>query len=165
LQTTLAIAKNEYKYVADVTTEFGDLPPVSCHAGDLNQVFLNLIVNAAHAIGDVVGQSGTKGTIRISTLTEGDMVRIDIADTGSGIPESIRRRIFDPFFTTKEVGKGTGQGLPIARDIVVAKHRGSLTFETEVGKGTTFTIRLPIDGGRPELPTVVREGKEEQSGR
>ena len=147
LLTTLAVAKSEYKYVADVVTELGDLPPVLCHVGDLNQVFLNLIVNAAHAIGDVVGQSGTRGTIRITTLQESDLARIDIADTGSGIPEAIRPRIFDPFFTTKEVGKGTGQGLAIARSIVVTKHRGSLTFESEVGKGTTFTIRLPIEEG------------------
>jgi signal transduction histidine kinase len=148
LSTTLAVAKNEYKYVADVTTEFGDLPPVLCHVGDLNQVFLNLIVNAAHAIGDVVGQGGGKGAIRITTSQEGDQVRIDIADMGAGIPEAIRPRIFDPFFTTKEVGKGSGQGLSIARSIVVTKHHGSLTFESEVGKGTTFTIRLPIGGER-----------------
>jgi PAS domain S-box-containing protein len=148
LQTTLAVAKNEYKYVADVATEFGDLPPVLCHVGDLNQVFLNLIVNAAHAIGDVVGQGGGKGTIRITACREGDLARIDIADTGSGIPEAIRSRIFDPFFTTKEVGKGSGQGLAIARSIVVTKHHGSLTFESELGKGTTFTIRLPIAGER-----------------
>jgi PAS domain S-box-containing protein len=147
LQTTLAIARNEYKYVADVTTEFGDLPAVLCHVGDLNQVFLNLIVNAAHAIGDVVGQSGGKGTIRIKTSKEDSFARIDIADTGAGIPEKIRQRIFEPFFTTKEVGKGTGQGLAIARSIVVTKHGGSLTFDSEAGKGTTFTIRLPIGDG------------------
>ena len=147
LQTTLAIAKNEYKYVAEVTTEFGDLPAVLCHVGDLNQVFLNLIVNAAHAIGDVVGQSGGKGTICIKTSQEGSLARIDIADSGAGIPEAIRQRIFEPFFTTKEVGKGTGQGLAIARSIIVTKHGGSLTFDSEVGKGTTFTIRLPIGDG------------------
>jgi signal transduction histidine kinase len=146
LQTTLNIARNEYKYVAEITTEFGELPLVRCHVGDLNQVFLNLIVNAAHAIGDRVGQRGSKGTIRIRTLREGDSVRIDIADTGSGIPASIRHRIFDPFFTTKEVGKGTGQGLAIARSIVVTKHHGSLTFDSEVGQGTTFTILLPMAG-------------------
>ena len=144
LQTTLAIARNEYKYVADVTTEFGDMPAVHCHVGDLNQVFLNLIVNAAHAIGDVVGQSGGKGTIRIKTSQEGKVARIDITDTGSGIPEAIRQRVFEPFFTTKEVGKGTGQGLAIARSIIVTKHGGTLTFDSEMGKGTTFTIRLPI---------------------
>jgi PAS domain S-box-containing protein len=146
LQTTLAVAKNEYKYVAEVVTEFGDLPAVLCHVGALNQVFLNLIVNAAHAIGDVVAQGGSKGKIHIKTLKEGDLARIDISDTGSGIPEAIRKRIFEPFFTTKEVGRGTGQGLAIARSIVVTKHKGSLTFESEVGKGTTFTIRLPIGG-------------------
>jgi signal transduction histidine kinase len=144
LQTTLAIAKNEYKYVAEVTTEFGDLPAVLCHVGDLNQVFLNLIVNAAHAIGEVVGKSGGKGTIRIRTSQEDAFARIDIADTGAGIPEKIRLRVFEPFFTTKEVGKGTGQGLAIARSIVITKHGGTLSFESEVGKGTTFTIRLPI---------------------
>ena len=155
LQTTLVVARSEYKDVAEVTTDFGDLPPVLCHVGGLNQVFLNIIVNAAHAVGDVVGQGGSKGTIRITTLRESNLVHIDIADTGSGIPESIRHRIFDPFFTTKAVGKGSGQGLAIARDIVVTKHHGSLTFETEVGKGTTFTIRLPIDGAPSASNTAV----------
>ena len=155
LQTTLVVARSEYKDVAEVTTDFGDLPPVLCHVGGLNQVFLNLIVNAAHAVGDVVGQGGSKGTIRITTCREGNLVRVDIADTGSGIPESIRHRIFDPFFTTKAVGKGSGQGLAIARDIVVTKHHGSLTFETEVGKGTTFTIRLQIDGAPSVSNTAV----------
>jgi two-component system, NtrC family, sensor kinase len=146
LQTTLAVARSEYKYVAEIVTEFGDLPAVLCHVGALNQVFLNLIVNAAHAIGDVVAQGGSKGKIHVKTLKEGDLARIDISDTGSGIPEAIRQRIFEPFFTTKGVGKGTGQGLAIAHSIVVTKHHGSLTFESEVGKGTTFTIRLPIGG-------------------
>jgi two-component system, NtrC family, sensor kinase len=146
LQSTLIIAKNEYKYVANVETELGELPPVLCHLGDLNQVFLNLIVNAAHAIGDVVGKDGEKGQIRITTMQVDHSVQIDITDSGSGIPESIRDRIFEPFFTTKEVGKGSGQGLAIARSIVVDKHGGSLTFKSEVGHGTTFTIRLPVDG-------------------
>lgn len=144
LETTLTIARNEYKYVADVETEFGELPPVSCHLGDLNQVFLNLLVNAAHAIGDVVGSSGTKGIIRVRTLLDGDWARIEIADTGGGIPEPIRERIFEPFFTTKPVGKGSGQGLAIAHAIVVGKHNGELSFETAVGQGTTFIIRLPL---------------------
>jgi two-component system, NtrC family, sensor kinase len=149
LQITLAIAKNEYKYVAEVATEFGDLPPVLCHVGQLKQVFLNLIVNAAHSIAEVVGRCGGKGRIGIKTSKHGNVARIDIGDTGAGIPESIRHRIFDPFFTTKEVGKGTGQGLAIARSTIVGKHRGSLTFETEVGHGTTFTILLPIDSQGP----------------
>jgi signal transduction histidine kinase len=146
LRTTLVVARHEYASVAEVTTEFGDLPLVVCQVGQLNQVFLELIVNATHAIGDVVRKDGAMGTIRIRTSREGNLARIDIADSGSGIPEAIRRRVFEPFFTTKEVGTGTGQGLAIARSIVVSKHGGTLSFESEVGKGTTFTIRLPIDG-------------------
>ena len=147
LLSTLTVARNELKYVADVVTDFGDLPLVVCNIGDLNQVFLNLLVNAAHAIGEVVEGSGNKGTIRVSTTVEGNSVLISIADTGGGIPEAIRGRIFDPFFTTKEVGRGTGQGLTIARTVVVDRHKGALTFESEVGKGTTFYIRLPLDPG------------------
>jgi two-component system, NtrC family, sensor kinase len=146
LQNTLIIAKNEYKYVAEVETELGDLPQVMCLLGDLNQVFLNLIVNAAHAVGDVIDKEKEKGQIRISTVREDDWVRIDISDTGGGIPEAIRDRIFEPFFTTKQIGKGSGQGLAIARSIVVDKHGGTLTFTSGMGEGTTFTIRLPIDG-------------------
>jgi signal transduction histidine kinase len=146
LEMTLTIARNEYNYIADVETEFGELPPVICHVGDLNQVFLNLLVNAAHAIADVVGKEGRRGIIRVRTAREGDRVRIEVSDTGCGICESIRDRIFEPFFTTKEVGRGSGQGLAIARSLVVDKHGGSLTFESEVGKGTTFIIVLPIEG-------------------
>ena len=141
--STLTISRNEYKYVADVETDLGELPPVSCHAGEVNQVILNLIVNAAHAIGDRVNGTDKKGLLKIATHYEDGAAVISIADTGGGIPETIRDKIFDPFFTTKEVGKGTGQGLFIARSVVVEKHGGSLTFETEVGKGTTFFVRLP----------------------
>jgi PAS domain S-box-containing protein len=144
LQSTLTIARNEYKYVADVETSFGDIPQVNCRISELNQAFLNIIVNSAHAIGDVV-QSGQRGTIRIATRVEDGQVIVVLADTGGGIPEAIRARIFDPFFTTKAVGKGTGQGLAIARSVVVEKHGGAIEVESEVGKGTTFTIRLPID--------------------
>ena len=144
IETTLIIAKNEYKYVADVETDLGPLPPVVCHVNLLNQVFLNLVVNAAHAIGDTVKGTEKKGTIKISTrLHEGHAI-ISVRDSGGGIPEAIRPKIFDPFFTTKEVGKGTGQGLAIARNVVVEKHGGSLDFETELGKGTTFFIKLPL---------------------
>jgi two-component system NtrC family sensor kinase len=146
IKNTLVIASNEYKYVADVETNLGEIPAVLCQLDDVNQVLLNLIVNAAHAISDVVAGSGTKGKIRVSTRVDGDFVRVDIADSGGGIPEEIRERIFEPFFTTKPVGKGTGQGLAIARFIVVDKHCGTLTFQSAVGDGTTFTIRLPIDG-------------------
>ena len=119
---------------------------MSCHAGEVNQAVLNIIVNAAHAIGDVVKEAAASGRITVSTRREGDSVVISINDTGGGIPEHIRARIFDPFFTTKEVGKGTGQGLAIARSVIVDKHGGDLTVETEVGVGTTFHLRLPIEG-------------------
>jgi PAS domain S-box-containing protein len=143
LLSTMTVARNELKYVAEIETELGDLPMVVCNAGDLNQVFLNLLVNAAHAIAEVV-RDGEKGHIHIRTAVEGSEIVVSISDTGSGIPESIRSKIFDPFFTTKEVGRGTGQGLAIARSVVVDRHKGSLTFDSEVGKGTTFHIRLPI---------------------
>jgi two-component system NtrC family sensor kinase len=155
LTNTLTVARNELKYVAEVETEFGDLPLVTCNVTDLNQVFLNLLVNAAHAIKDVVGSSGEKGKIRIRTSRESNQVLVAISDTGSGISEENRSKIFEPFFTTKPVGQGTGQGLALARSIVVEKHGGTLTFESEVGKGTTFLIRLPI--GEPTAD-MVEEG-------
>jgi signal transduction histidine kinase len=130
-----------------VETELADLPLVRCHLGDVNQVILNLIVNAAHAIEDTVKGTSEKGLIKIRTRRTERSVYIDVSDSGGGIPESIRDRIFDPFFTTKGVGKGTGQGLAIARSVVVEKHHGSLTFESEIGKGTTFTIELPLEDG------------------
>ena len=144
IQATLIIASNEYKYVADVVTDFAPLPCVSCFASEINQVVLNIVVNAGHAIADVVGGSGARGTLRVATRQVDDEVEIAISDTGTGIPETHRARIFDPFFTTKDVGRGTGQGLAIARRVVVDKHHGKLTFETELGRGTTFFIRLPI---------------------
>jgi signal transduction histidine kinase len=146
ISSTLVIATNEYKYVAEIETAFEQIPPVNCYAGEVNQVVLNLIVNAAHAIGDVVKGTERKGKIRVGTRVLGDQVEIAITDTGKGIPVEVRSRIFDPFFTTKEVGRGTGQGLAIARTVVVDKHGGTLHFETEVGQGTTFYIRLPIAG-------------------
>jgi signal transduction histidine kinase len=146
ISSTLVIATNEYKYVAEIETAFEQIPPVNCYAGEVNQVVLNLIVNAAHAIGDVVRGTDRKGKIRVATRVLGEQVEIAITDTGKGIPVEVRSRIFDPFFTTKEVGKGTGQGLAIARTVVVDKHGGTLHFETEVGRGTTFYIRLPIAG-------------------
>jgi signal transduction histidine kinase len=144
LGTTLVIARNEYKYVADVETDLGDIPAVLCHVSDMNQVFLNLLVNAAHAIADVVKGSSTRGKIRVRTRQVDNHVCIEITDTGCGIPETIGERIYDPFFTTKEVGRGSGQGLAIARSIVVDKHGGSLSHGSVVGKGTTFKILLPI---------------------
>jgi PAS domain S-box-containing protein len=147
IDSTLTVARNEWKYVADVVTEFDPtLPMVPCLPGDLNQVILNIVINAAHAIADVVGDgSGQKGQIKVSTSQQGPWVEIRIQDTGGGIPKAIRSRVFDPFFTTKEVGKGTGQGLAISHSTVVDKHGGTIHFETEIGKGTTFIIQLPLE--------------------
>ena len=150
LLTTLTVARNEYKYVADVETSLGTLPLVVCNLSDLNQVFLNLIVNAAHAIEDAQAGRSEKGAIRIATSLDGESAVITISDTGSGIPSDVRTRIFDPFFTTKAVGRGSGQGLAIARTIV-DRHAGTLTFDSQVGAGTTFTIRLPVAGTLPAL--------------
>lgn len=143
LTTTSVVCKNEYKYVADLVTDFGELPMLPCQLGELNQVFLNLIVNAAHAIGERVGDTGDRGLITLRTRFEDGSVVVRVSDTGAGIPAAVREKIFDPFFTTKPVGVGTGQGLGIARSIVV-KHGGTLTFESELGRGTTFEIRLPL---------------------
>ena len=144
VRSTLNMARNEYKSVAELETDFGDIPAVHCHAGDINQVVLNLVLNAAHAIGDVVEGTSNKGRISVRTRAIGGYVEISISDTGDGIPEDVRGRIFEPFVTTKEVGRGTGQGLALSRGIVVDKLKGSLHFETETGKGTTFFIRLPV---------------------
>ncbi|MCX6629989.1 MAG: PAS domain S-box protein [Candidatus Solibacter sp.] len=143
LSDTLTVARNELKYVADVETDFGDLPLVVCHLGDMNQVFLNLLVNAAHAIGPVMQQTGVKGRIGVKTRRDGDQVTVWISDTGCGIPEAIRARVFDPFFTTKEVGRGSGQGLALARGVVVEKHGGRITFEANPQGGTTFVVSVP----------------------
>jgi PAS domain S-box-containing protein len=145
VSNTITVATNEWKYVATVETNFDStLPPVPCLPGDFNQVVLNLIVNSAQAIREVVGDSGRKGLISVATRRDGDDAVLSIRDTGCGIPKAIIGRVFDPFFTTKEVGVGTGQGLAIARSTIVDKHGGSINVETEVGKGTTFTIRLPL---------------------
>ncbi|MGA2966683.1 MAG: PAS domain S-box protein [Terriglobales bacterium] len=148
IQCTITVARNEWKYVADMGTDFDpSLPLTSCQPGEFNQVILNLIVNAAHTIADVVGKGGSeKGKIKMQTRNCPEWVEIRVQDTGKGIPEKVRARIFDPFFTTKEIGKGTGQGLAIARSVIVDKHGGTIHFETEEGKGTTFIIRLPKEG-------------------
>jgi signal transduction histidine kinase len=163
IQSTLTVSRNEWKYVAELVTDFApNLPLVPCLPGDFNQVILNLVVNAAQAIADVVGDgSAGKGTLKVSTHRDGDSVEIRVEDTGGGIPEDVREKIFDPFFTTKEVGKGTGQGLTIAHSIVGEKHHGTITFETEVGRGTTFIVRLPItdsDGSDEDTVTTQRQG-------
>ncbi len=146
IKNTITITQNEWRHIADMVTDFDStMPPVPCLPGEFNQVILNMIMNAAHAIADFVGKNpGKKGTIAVSTRNDDHWAEIRIRDTGSGIPERVRSKIFDPFFTTKEVGRGTGQGLAISRSVVVDKHGGTINFETEMGKGTTFIIRLPI---------------------
>ena len=146
VETTVTVARNEWKYVAEVEMSLEPgLPSVPCHAGEFNQVILNLLVNAAHAIAQVVGDgSQGKGKIFIQTRRDGDWVEIAIGDTGAGVPAAIQSRIFEPFFTTKPVGHGTGQGLALAHNTIVKRHGGKIWFETEVGKGTTFFLRLPL---------------------
>lgn len=139
LEITINIAWNEIKYVADLQREFGELPQIKCYPQQLNQVFLNLLINAAHAMED------THGTITVRTWSEDQNVFVSVADTGKGIPEEILQRIFEPFFTTKVVGKGTGLGLSISYDII-KKHNGEITVKSQVGVGSTFTVMLPMDG-------------------
>lgn len=148
IESTITVARNEWKYVAEMTTDFDPaLPPVLCYPGDINQVVLNLIVNAAWAIRDRPEKSGL-GQITVRTRRRGEFAEIAVTDTGVGIPEDIQGHIFEPFFTTREVGSGTGQGLAMAHTVVVRKHGGKIWFETEAGRGTTFFIHLPIGAGR-----------------
>lgn len=142
LENTVTVARNEWKYVADMALELDpELPRIHCNPGEINQVFLNLVINASHAVADAGREKG-KGEIRIRTKDGPKAVEIQISDTGTGIPEPVRNRIFDPFFTTKPIGRGTGQGLAIARS-VVDKHRGRIWFETRFGQGSCFFVRLP----------------------
>lgn len=147
IQSTLTVSRNEWKYVADMVTDFDEsLPSVTCMPGDFNQVVLNLVVNAAHAIADQLrGTPGEKGTITIRTRHDGEFAEIRVADTGTGIPPAVRDRVFDPFFTTKEVGRGTGQGLAIVHSIITERHGGTIRLETGLGCGTEFIVRLPIE--------------------
>ncbi|MCG8084472.1 MAG: ATP-binding protein [Candidatus Thiodiazotropha taylori] len=143
VSNAVAVCKNEWKYVADTQLQLSDnLPDVKCLAGEVSQVVLNIIVNAAHAI--EAAKREEKGTITITTELKDEQVEIRVSDTGTGIPEEAQEYVFNPFFTTKDVGRGTGQGLAIAQDIIVGKHQGELLFETEQGVGTTFIIRLPL---------------------
>ncbi len=146
IELTVTVAASEWRHVAEVKTEFDRaMPAVTCNAGEFNQVILNLLINASHAVADAANQPGGKGVITISTKWEGDWAEVQMRDSGTGIPEEIGNRIFDPFFTTKEVGKGTGQGLAMAHASIVKKHSGKIWFESEPGKGTTFFIRLPLE--------------------
>lgn len=153
IQNAITVTRNEWRYAAAMETNLDpDLPAVPCFPGEINQVLLNLIVNAAHAIGERANIAvrtrenlETKGRITISTRQDRDWVEMLVADTGTGIPEAIREHVFDLFFSTKDVGKGTGQGLSICHAVVVEKHKGTISFETEAGKGTTFIVRLPLN--------------------
>jgi signal transduction histidine kinase len=141
IESTLVIARNEYKYVADLKLDLEQLPQVACHVGEINQVMLNMIVNAAHA----VAETRRRGTITVKTRADDRYVVISISDDGCGIPDTARDKIFEPFFTTKPVGKGTGQGLAIARSVIVDGHGGKLTYRSVVGHGTTFHVRIPLE--------------------
>jgi PAS domain S-box-containing protein len=157
IQSTITVASNEWKYVAEVDMDLDtNLPQVHCSPAEFNQVVLNIVVNAAHAISDVVGDGGKgKGKIRVKTRAEGDWVVVEIGDTGSGMPLHVQQRIFEPFFTTKEVGKGTGQGLAIAHNVIVDKHGGTIKVNSAPGAGTTFVIRLPIGGMKSDADTAA----------
>lgn len=148
IETAIAVSAAEWKYVARIERDFDSaVPEIACHSQELSQVLVNLIVNAAHAIEAVVGDYGPKGTIRIATRLADGCVEIRVRDTGCGIRPEIREHVFDPFFTTKEVGAGTGQGLALAHRTVVEQHGGGLEFDTQVGAGTTFRVRLPLEAG------------------
>ena len=156
IESTLTVARNEWKYVADAQLDLDpNIPPVPCFLGELNQAILNLVINAAHAIEDVVkAKPGSKGIITIRTRRIGNWAEVQVTDNGTGIAQEVRPHIFEPFFTTKELGKGTGQGLRIVYDTVVTKHGGTVTFESEVGQGTTFTLCLPLSSCAAELPSA-----------
>jgi signal transduction histidine kinase len=145
LESTLDVARGEYKHIAVVESHFQALPLVTCDISALKQVFLNLIINAAHAIRES-GQHVATGKIRLQTSVAGEWVTISVQDNGCGIPDAIASRVYDPFFTTKGVGRGTGQGLAIAHRIIATKHGGRIEFRTQVGAGTTFLIHLPVAG-------------------
>ena len=160
IQSTVTVASNEWKYVAEMTLDLAsDMPVIDCDVGQLNQVVLNMIVNAAHALADSNdGGNGGLGKIAIQTSHADSWAEIRISDNGTGMPEDVQMRIFDPFFTTKEVGKGTGQGLSIAYDVIVNKHEGTIAVESEPGQGTSFTIRLPIGAQHDAVETVTATG-------
>jgi signal transduction histidine kinase len=149
IENSIVISRHEWKYVADVATELDpDLPPVPCVVDEFNQVMLNLIINAAHAIGEALkSRGGDKGKITVRTRSEASWAVVEVEDTGTGIPEEIRERIFEPFFTTKPVGKGTGQGLAVVHAVMVKHHQGKIEMETEPGRGTKFTLRIPLESG------------------
>lgn len=147
IESAVIVSRNEWKYVAEMKMDFDpELPMISCFASDIRQAVMNLIINAAHAIGDAVQEeNGEKGLITVTTSFNKSSVIISVADTGIGIPQKNLDKIFEPFFTTKEAGKGTGQGLAMVYNAVVKKHGGKLLCNTKLGKGTEFIIELPIE--------------------
>jgi signal transduction histidine kinase len=151
IDTTLLIARSEYKYVATVQLHLGEMPEVVCNVGELSQVFLNLIVNAAHALADA-GRDAESGRIVIRTALVDGWAELQFEDNGCGIAQEIIDKIYDPFFTTKEVGRGSGQGLAIARSIVVDKHSGRISVASTPGEGTCFTLRLPVGAPAADPP-------------
>ena len=152
IEKTITITRNEWKYVAEMKTDFDStMPLVPCYRAELNQVILNMIVNAAHAIAEAnQDKASQRGTIHIRTYHRDNWAKIRISDTGAGIPDDIRHKIFDLFFTTKGPGKGSGQGLSICHSVIVEKHKGTLDLESQVGKGTTFIIGLPMEADPDE---------------
>ncbi|OVE78013.1 hypothetical protein BVX99_00915 [bacterium F16] len=171
IRTTMTIAKNEWKYVSTVDTDLQEpLPLVPCLINEINQVLLNMIINARDAIAEKLRGSGDMGVITIATRQERGAVEIRVSDTGNGIPVETLPKIFDPFFTTKEVGKGSGQGLAISYNVIVKRHHGTLRAESEVGKGTTFIIGLPLgedfhenSGREPEIPIMDEAPRSEST--
>jgi len=158
IEATLVVVRNEIKYHADVRTEFSEVPPVFCHSGQINQVFLNVLINAAQAIKSQERED--RGNITIRTYASDDKVVCEIADDGPGIPPNNLSRVFDPFFTTKPAGKGTGLGLSISYDIVVNKHNGEFFVESTVGEGTKFTMKLPVGTKENDEQEIISDGKE-----
>ncbi|MCW2575546.1 MAG: Two component multi-sensor signal transduction histidine kinase [Modestobacter sp.] len=148
MAATVTVARHQIREVADLSLQLSALPPVRCNIADLNQVFLNLIVNAA----DAIEETGQRGLITVATAVDGEDVVIRIGDTGGGIPDDVRAKMFDPFFTTKDVGRGSGQGLALARGVVQEGHGGGLTVDSVLGQGSTFTVRIPISGLPQESP-------------
>lgn len=157
IKATLIVARNEIKYDADLKTEFCENLPVQCSSGQINQVFLNILVNAAQAIKSQNKEG--KGLIEIKTFAQDEWAVCTITDNGPGIPQEVINKIFDPFFTTKPAGKGTGLGLSVSHDIIVNKHKGILEVESEIGKGTKFIIKLPLYGQQQKTEQLVGETK------
>jgi PAS domain S-box-containing protein len=146
VRDTTTVARNEYKYVADLELDLGDVPPVPGYPSLFHQALLNLVVNAAHAIDDAVAGTERRGSIRIATTADADHVHVAVSDDGVGMPAEVQEHIFEPYFTTKDLGRGTGQGLAVVRGVIVQQHNGAIRVESTPGEGTTFILTLPLRG-------------------